>query len=274
MAMNDLSRGRRVAAWRAACAAACCAVALSAGAAPAAQTLDLPTRPGVTQRLVLIVPEAPRAVVLLLAGGHGGLRIDAQGGFGWGEGNFVVRTRDDFAAHGLAVAVVDAPSDRQQPPFLDGFRQGAEHAADLRAVIAAMRHRFDKPVWLVGTSRGTQSVAAVAIALADTPDAPDGIVLTSTILRDRKSRTVLQMDLGRLRAPVLVVHHEHDDCGLCPPADLPWLMRRLTASSRVELKRFEGGSTRGDECGAFAHHGYNGIEDQVVAFIAQWIAPP
>ena len=32
----------------------------------------------------------------------------------WGAGNFLVRTRDRFAAHDLMVAVVDAPSDQRQ----------------------------------------------------------------------------------------------------------------------------------------------------------------
>ena len=34
---------------------------------------------------------------------------------------------------------------------------------------------------------------------------------------------------------------------------------------------FEGGATRGDPCEAFAHHGYNGIEGDVIAKIAAWI---
>ena len=31
----------------------------------------------------------------------------------WGAGNFLVRTRDAFAAQGLMVAVIDAPSDQK-----------------------------------------------------------------------------------------------------------------------------------------------------------------
>lgn len=253
-----------------------CGVALwlPGGAGAADQVLDLPTRAGVTQRLLLVVPERPRAVVVLLAGGNGGLRISALGHLGWGKGNFLVRTRELFAAQGVVAAVVDAPSDRQEPPHLDMFRQSAEHAQDLRAVIVAMRQRYGVPVWLVGTSRGTESAAAVGIALTDTPDAPDGIVLTSTILRLKRGPTVTQLPLSRLRQPVLVVHHAHDECFACPPSDLPWLMRSLSGSPRKELRLFEGGVARGEPCEAFAHHGYNGIEDEVVRFIAQWVSTP
>jgi len=34
---------------------------------------------------------------------------------------------------------------------------------------------------------------------------------------------------------------------------------------------FKGGQTRGDPCEAFAYHGFNGIERDVVAQIAAWI---
>jgi hypothetical protein len=238
------------------------------------QVLDLPTRPGVTQRMILIVPDAPRAALILLAGGAGGLRIDAQGALGGGQGNFLVRMRERFAEQGLAVAVVDAPSDRQQPPYLDGFRMTAAHAADLRATLVELRRRYGVPVWLVGTSRGTESAAAVAVALADTPDAPDGVVLTSTLLRERNGMAVTAMALDRLRAPVLVVHHERDACWACPPSDLPWLMRRLSNSPRKALRLFAGGTPKGEPCEAYAYHGYNGIEDEVVGAIAQWILAP
>ena len=41
----------------------------------------------------------------------------------------------------------------------NGFRQTEEHAADLKATIAWARATAKVPVWLVGTSRGTQSAA-------------------------------------------------------------------------------------------------------------------
>ena len=82
--------------------------------------------------------------------------------------------------------VVDAPSDRQRAPFLNGFRQTEEHAADLKATIAWARATAKVPVWLVGTSRGTQSAAYAATVLQGA-DAPDGVVLTATILADDNS---------------------------------------------------------------------------------------
>jgi hypothetical protein len=67
----------------------------------------------------------------------------------WGAGNFLVRTRQLFAEGGIMVAVVDAPSDRQSQPYLEGFRQTPEHVADLKAVIAWLREKANPPVWIV-----------------------------------------------------------------------------------------------------------------------------
>ncbi len=191
------------------------AAAVQAQAQIAQKVVDIPTRPGVTQRMLVLSPLDPKAAVVLLAGGHGVLQIFPNGKLEWGDGNFLVRTRQQFADQGLFVAVVDAPSDRQSPPFLGGFRQKPEHAKDLAAVIAWVREQAKVPVWLVGTSRGTQSATFAATELP-APQGPDGIVLSSAILVDDKGRPVPAMPLGKLRIPVLVVHHEQDGCSHCP----------------------------------------------------------
>jgi pimeloyl-ACP methyl ester carboxylesterase len=239
-----------------------------------AQTLekvvDIPTRPGVTQRMLVLLPPDPKASVVLIPGGHGGLQIQANGSMRWGENNFVVRTRQLFADQGLAVVVIDAPSDRQSPPFLGRFRQTPEHAADLKAVIAWLRETVKVPVWLIGTSRGTQSAGYVATVLTGR-EGPDGIVLSSTILTEDKGRPVPAMPLEQVRIPVLVIHHEHDGCKYCSFSGLPALMDKLVNSPRSQLISFTGGVSRGDPCEAMAFHGFNGIEQNVVQQTADWI---
>lgn len=235
-----------------------------------AQVIDVATRSGVTNRLLLAVPDQPRAVAVLYAGGHGGLQVGADGAIGWGEGNFVVRTRRLFAEQGVVAAVVDAPSDRQQPPYLNRFRQTAEHTQDAAAIIAELRRRFALPVWLVGTSRGTQSVASIALALPAPPAGPDGLVLTSSILVDPAGRPLPALPLEKLRLPVLVVHHEQDGCPHCRYAELPLLADRLQ-SPRRQVLTFTGGANVGDPCEPRAHHGFNGLDQQVVPAIARWM---
>lgn len=238
-----------------------------AGLAHSQSVIDIPTRPGVTQRLLVIKPSNPTASVILFAGGHGGLGIFPNGSFKWGDGNFLIRSRQYFAERNLNVVIVDAPSDRQN---LAGFRQTPEHLADLKAVIAWAREQDKIPVWLVGTSRGTQSAAFVATQLHQ-PDGPDGLVLTSTILKDDKGRPVPAMPLEQLAIPTLVVHHEQDGCSHCFYADIGPLKDKLAHLPRHELLTIKGGANRGDPCDAFAYHGYNGLEKEVVGQIADWI---
>lgn len=246
-------------------------IAVCARAQTLQKVVDIPTRPGVSQRILVLSPPNPKASVILMAGGHGGLQISPTGAFTWGDGNFLVRTRQLFADQGFMVAVVDAPSDRQTPPFLTGFRQTSEHVVDIKSVIAWLREQAKVPVWLVGTSRGTQSAAYIAIELAGA-EGPDGLVLTSTILTDNKSRAVPAMPLEKLRIPVLVVHHEQDGCGHCAFSGVPALMEKFKNSPRKQLMTFNGGQNRGDPCEAFAYHGFNGLESEVVRKIAAGMA--
>ncbi|MEO8388936.1 alpha/beta hydrolase [Polaromonas sp.] len=256
-----------------ACLLLCMAVAgQSAQAQGPPRVVDIPTRPGVTQRFVYITPtSAPKASVILFTGGHGGLQITDAGGFAGGGGNFLVRTRQQFADAGFAVAVIDAPSDKQSPPYLSGNRQTPEHRADVLAVIGWLKQQAPVPVWLVGTSRGTQSAAYIATEASPAQGGPDGIVLTSTILADPKGRPVPKMPMEKLAIPVLVVHHKQDGCKVCAFSDMPLLMDKLAKTPRAELISVTGGQSRGDPCEAMAYHGYNGIEADVVGKISRWV---
>ena len=248
-------------------------IAVSPARAQTERVIDVVTRPGVTERLLLIETPGAKATVILFAGGHGGLQIAPNGKIGWGAGNFLVRTREMLAAQGLNVSTLDAPSDRQSEPFLNGFRQSKNHAADARAVIAHLRQQLAVPVWLMGTSNGTLSTAFLATELPRESGGPDGIVLTSSILTTKTGRPVTGMPLQFIKVPVLVVHHKEDACDHCRQADLPLLTGKLTGTPRKALLMFEGGSVRNaDPCEAFTHHGYMGIEPDVIAKIAAWIA--
>lgn len=243
-------------------------LALAWAACAADKVIDIPTRAGVTQRFLYMPAADAKAAVVLFPGGHGGLQLDAGGTPRRLRNNFLVRSAPLFVAQGISVALVDAPSDRQSEPFLLGFRESPQHAADVQAVIAWLKTQQNVPVWLVGTSRGTQSAAASAIAIRN--GGPDGVVLTSTILVDRRSTAVPDMAVDTLTLPVLVVHHEQDGCRACSFNDVPRLMRKLTAP-RKELISFRGGDNVGDPCEALAYHGYNGIENEVVGRIGAWI---
>jgi len=221
-----------------------------------AHILDIPTRDGVSERIMFLESPSAKAAVILFAGGHGGIQLKQEGTFGWGEGNFLMRARELF---------VDAPSDRQREPYLNGFRQTKEHVQDIQNVIDWVKTKTNVPVWLVGTSRGTQSIAYAA---THGVHGVSGFVLTSTILSDTKSDAVPQMQLEKISMPVLVVHHANDGCIHCSPSLIDTLMKQL---SSAELMMIQGGKSQGDPCMAYAYHGFNGVESDVVVKIADWI---
>ena len=232
------------------------------------RTVDLPTRSGVTQRLLVITPDQPKAAVVLFAGGNGALQLGSDGHIHKLAGNFLIRSRQRFADAGFITVAIDAPSDL---PHLSGSRQTTEHVADVKAVIAWLRAQAKLPVWLIGASRGTQSVGYIATQLVTPAEGgPDGIVLTASIVNSRTG-AVPRMDLDRIRIPVLVAHHRQDSCRVCRFEDVPLLMDKLTTPPRKELMVFDGGISEGDPCQARAYHGFNGIEGEVVSKIAGWI---
>jgi dienelactone hydrolase len=235
------------------------------------QIRTIPSRPGVTESFLLIQPPRPPvASVILFMGGRGAIGLQ-HGRIGPRNTNFLVRSRQRFAERGFLVAVVDVPSDRTSEALVR-FRTSAEHAADVRALIAALRAEAPVPVWLVGTSMGSVSAASAAARLSD--GGPDGIVLTSSAMgQSREMGESLQdVALDRIRVPVLVVHHRDDGCPAARYADTSWAMRRLSAAPKKELLTFSGGDApQSPPCEPLAPHGYFGIEERVVEAIAAWI---
>jgi hypothetical protein len=237
-------------------------------AAGADRLVKIDTRPGVTVSFWYMPRPGATATVVLLPGGAGGI------GFKHGvptSQNFLVRSRDLFAKQGVNVAIVGRPSDKKD---LDNiFRADPRHVQDLRAVVAYLKKESRTPVWMVGTSRGTISATAAAIALG-TEDLA-GIVLTSSITSYRITTAVPQQALDRIRIPVLVMHHEKDACPICAPYELKYIMRGLTNAPVAKLIMVNGGADpRGDACEALHWHGYIGMEAEAVDVIVAWIKNP
>ena len=138
------------------------------------------------------------------------------------------------------------------------------HLADARAVIAEARRRFPGlPVYLVGTSRGTISVAYLAGALGSEIQ---GAVLTSSLFGGGRPPVLGAFDWKSISAPVLFVHHRDDACRQTPYAEAARLADRYPLISVKGGKPPESGP-----CDPFAAHGFFGVEAQTVQAIANWI---
>jgi hypothetical protein len=222
------------------------------------QMLTLTTRPGVTQRLLLLEPAGkPVASLILFTGGDGVLKLGDDGQLHAGAGNFLVRTRQRWAEQGFQVAVVDAPSDHPDNLNRADFRSSAEHAQDIALVIDSLRQRAAVPVWLVGTSRGTTSAAPWPFACRTKWTAWYSPQPSTAIV------AVWRTWLCQLTQPVLVVQHRHDQCKVTLYQNVQPVMDGLQSSRSKELL-LDGGVDKGDPCQPWAAHGYNGIESEVV----------
>lgn len=246
-------------------------ILIALAAAPAARAAEhivtVPSRPGVTVDFAVTEPAGPAAAaVLLLGGGEGNLSL-WRGPLKRGR-NFLVRTRNLFAAQGLLVLSVDVPSDLRDTG-LQGKRDRPEHRDDIAAVVKWVRGQTTAPVWLVGNSTGTISAAYLAAALP-----VDGAVLTSSFTEPSKLNraTVLDAPLDRVRVPVLIVHSRDDECPYTPLDGDERIRSHLRSSPKVDIRLLEGGKPpRSGPCDALAGHGFFGIERETVAAIADWI---
>ena len=137
------------------------------GGAPATaqEIVTLSTRPGVTQSFFIAnLPQNPQAIAILFPGSGGLIRLRQEDGqIKFGQNNFLVRSRGEFVKRGVVAAILDAPSDYQTGWGMgDEFRLGEDHFTDVSAVVADLGKRFPGlPLFLIGTSRGTISAAAL-----------------------------------------------------------------------------------------------------------------
>lgn len=253
----------------------CMAAALPAPSPADAADADVVTlkrRGDASQRILVLRPEGtPKAAVVLYKGGNGGVGIRRDGSLKYGT-NFLVRSRTLFTKHGLLTVVVDRPSDWAGADK-ETYRLTKEHAADAAAIAKAVRAMAPLPIWFVGTSRGTISVANIASRLGG--DLIAGAVFTSAVtgIGRRSPQTVQDADLAGIRVPVLVLGHGNDDCSVTPWPEQRELVEKFRNAAVAERIRIDGGEA-GDPagpCGPNSHHSFFGQEDVVVARIADWI---
>lgn len=229
---------------------------------------EIVARPGVTLRFLYVKAANPVASAVLFQGGRGNIGIFPNGSMR--DEGFLASAGKAFAHYGISVVIPDVPSDRRD---LDDFRASAEHAQDNAALIDFLRKQSPAPVWAIGTSNGSLSAAAASTQLGKA--GPDGLVLTSAVTREGRTRKmahrVSDAPLHAVKVPVLLVHHKDDGCYVTPYEAIPTLMAALSSSPKVALITAQGGSNNGNPC-HMGHHQFQGIEAAVVKDIAEWIA--
>lgn len=234
------------------------------------ETVKLDTRPGVSVEFRYIARDGATAAVVLSEGGGG--KIDLRSASS--DNGILSRHRDAFAKHGFAVALMNAPPDQKKfkggmPPK---FRRSKKHVKDVDAVVAWMKQKTGLPVWLVGVSNGT--VTASFYAIHGKYDLA-GVALISSITESggtKVHKSIVDLGLGKVRVPVLVLAHEKDSCKHTPPSGAARIVAALSASPNAQSKILGGGRTKGgDPCQPRSYHTFYGIEGEVVDAIAEFI---
>lgn len=241
----------------------------------AEEIVTLNTRAGVTQSYFLAnLPDKAQAIALLFPGSRGfiGLRQE-DGQVKHDSDNFLVRSRDEFVKRGVVAAIIEAASDSQGASGMsDETRLSNEHTADIAAVIGDLAKRFPGlPAYLIGTSRGTVSAAAVG---ARNFTGISGVVLTATVFRKtqpgradkRISPGLSGFNFATIKVPLLFVHHVNDRCYVTPYADTARL-----ADKYPVISVYGGPTTESDPCAALTPHGFLGKESATIEQIVNWM---
>lgn len=228
---------------------------------------SISTRDGVTLDFLVRTKGASldKTALILFPGGEGArmFRIDENGKVK--GNNFLVRTSKDFAQEFTAI-IVDTPSDHLEG-MNDDFRKSTQHAQDIIKLIEYLTSQGVERVYLVGTSRGTLSVAALAAQIQHKNF--KGLILTSSLEYAKFMRWI---PLEKITLPTLMVHHSEDACKICDVYEAKRTRDILAQHTTVDFVEVSGGDLpKSGPCEAMSAHGYLGVEEKAVKPIIDWV---
>jgi hypothetical protein len=188
---------------------------------------------------------APKYLIILFPGGSGVVDPHMEGDqlVYSAKGNFLLRAREQIVDDEFATVATNTSSNPER----------------IQAIIDDLKLRFGRArIYLMSTSRGTLASMDLAAYLSGRIA---GEIHTSSM------SNIAFFDPRSLANRQLLVHHKDDGCRATP------FSAALHAHEQygIELIAMEGGESRGKWCQPYAHHGYNGIEEQTVAAIKAWI---
>jgi hypothetical protein len=183
--------------------------------------------------------------VILMPGGNGrlnphlnGVNIAMAAG-----GNFLIRSRAQFAG----------------PQFVAASTDATTTPGRILAIAADLQKRYGNiAIYVIGTSRSTEATMSLAKSL-------DGQV--AGFIHSSSMSGISGFDTRGLKSRQLIVLNKHDACRVTSPS-AGVANHNKYGTALIEM---DGGKSTGDDCEAFAYHGYNGIEADTVAKMEEWI---
>jgi pimeloyl-ACP methyl ester carboxylesterase len=232
----------------------------------AERVTNFPLATGAKQRVLYVGRPSPRATLIMLPGGAGDVGLTRDGDVRHDK-NFVVRTRQAWAARGYAVLIPDWIGHES----LRGKRSSPDYFAIIEALIEYAHKQSAAPIFLLGTSQG--SIAAANGAAHAKPGSIAGVILTESVsVMGGSHETVFDAGLSDIRVPALIVANRDDRCRVAPPEDAAKIAAAITHAPDVRVEEVSGGIDKsGNACGSLSPHGYYGIEDKVISMTDAWI---
>lgn len=186
--------------------------------------IQLETRDGIRNRLLIFRPDNPVAAVILFPDGSGRLELTHvfnMPDIGRNE-NVPFELMARLLAKNIMIVLPDTPLDHNSHLGLNGwhgsgiFRISADHARDVHEIVNLIRARESIPVWLAGIRMGAFSAANAAIRL---DHVVDGLIIAGGITQCPEQRTLLHlcpeglmgMNLFDIAVPTLVLSGGNDD---------------------------------------------------------------
>jgi hypothetical protein len=228
----------------------------------------------VVQRAILLKPSTSSDTALMFYRGWSGIaNIKTEND--WKRNlNYLQNNIDLFAQAGIALVVMDCPSDENRiapgnTPLAcnDDYRSSMKHADDVKKIMAALKEKYGiTKFYVMGHSYGTISSKWLAKNLGN--EVMGSIHSAAQTVASPRMRaygySAESFDMGSLKAPVLNIHHGDDQCVYTPYST-------VLAYSKNNLITVKGGIPNGDVCGGGHYHSFEGREEATSKALIQWI---
>ncbi|MGL4573329.1 MAG: alpha/beta hydrolase [Burkholderiaceae bacterium] len=215
---------------------------------------------GATQDYLVLrdASAAPKRLIAMFGGGSGQLGLaQVQEEVVAGSQGFVPTSRGFFVRDGTVVVLLNTPS--SQPNMTIAYRR-SKAFVDMaeEAVRSIAKQTPNVPLILLGFSNGSYTVADLADRMKD--ELAAGILVSSTL------PTLAAFPSRDIKAPLLIVHHERDEC--LPTPKNSALLQKV----RVVLVQDRDIAYMPGKCGLYTAHHMHGQERVVIDTIFQWLA--
>jgi len=232
---------------------------------------DDPSTP--TMTFLFRAPEA-KATLLFIPGAEGrrGIQTDwkeTHGYFTKYGFNVMLRSLADpqLTSGSFDVVIFDSPTDLLVQRHWSGARATADHLSRIEDVARYYKEKLGRPIWLMGHSMGTISVTEVykRLQARKSEDLVAALIVSGGV-------NGISLRYEDTKLPVLLLHHETDECVGTPLSHAQRLHSKLrdSGNSAAELFVVKGGTAGPQDPCRSGHHMYLGASSEAAKGIDQF----